>query len=146
TVDHISKKGGDTGRFILGTGSGWFQRDYDEYGYDFGTAGSRLNALASDLDRIIERWGKLNPAPTRKIPVMIGGKGEQKTLRIVARHANIWHSFVTPDEVTHKLGVIERWAETEERDLSGLVVSNELKDRDETVADALYDAGTRLFT
>ncbi|MFZ4449127.1 hypothetical protein, partial [Klebsiella pneumoniae] len=34
----------------------------------------------------------------------------------------------------------------EERDLSGLVVSNELKDRDETVADALYDAGTRLFT
>ncbi|MGL1544377.1 hypothetical protein ACSTIA_23630, partial [Vibrio parahaemolyticus] len=79
-------------------------------------------------DRIVERWGKLNPAPTRKIPVMIGGKGEQKTLRIVARHADIWHSFVTPDEVTHKLGVIERWAETEERDLSGLVVSNELKD------------------
>lgn len=146
TVDHISKKGGDTGRFIFGTGSGWFQRDYDEYGYDFGTAGSRLNALATDLDRIVERWGKLNPAPTRKIPVMIGGKGEQKTLRIVARHADIWHSFVTPDELPHKFGVIERWAETEGRDLSGLVVSNELKDRDETVADALYDAGTRLFT
>nr|WP_154923292.1 LLM class F420-dependent oxidoreductase [Microbacterium testaceum] len=146
TIDHISKKGGDIGRFIFGTGSGWFQRDYDEYGYDFGTAGSRLNALATDLDRVVERWGKLNPAPTRKIPVMIGGKGEQKTLRIVARHADIWHSFVTPDELPHKLGVIENWAGTEGRDLSGLIVSNELKDRDESVADALYDAGTRLFT
>ncbi|KTS87043.1 5,10-methylene tetrahydromethanopterin reductase [Microbacterium testaceum] len=146
TVDHISKKGGDAGRFIFGTGSGWFERDYDEYGYEFGTAGSRLNALATDLDRIVDRWGKLNPAPTRKIPVMIGGKGEQKTLRIVAKHADIWHSFVTPDELPHKLGVIEKWAETEGRDLSGLIVSNELKDRDEEVADSLFDAGTRLFT
>jgi alkanesulfonate monooxygenase SsuD/methylene tetrahydromethanopterin reductase-like flavin-dependent oxidoreductase (luciferase family) len=136
TVDHISKKGGDTGRFIFGTGSGWFQRDYDEYGYEFGTAGSRLNALATDLDRIAARWSKLNPAPTREIPVMIGGKGEQKTLRMVARHADIWHKF----------DVIQKWAESEQRDLSGLVVSNELKDRDEDVADALYVAGTRLFT
>ncbi len=77
---------------------------------------------------------------------MIGGKGEQKTLRIVAKHADIWHSFVTPDELPHKLGVIEKWAETEGRDLSGLIVSNELKDRDEEVADSLFDAGTRLFT
>ncbi len=67
-------------------------------------------------------------------------------MRIVARHADIWHSFVTPDELPHKLGVIEKWAETEGRDLSGLVVSNELKDRDESDADALFGAGTRLFT
>ena len=145
TIDHISAKGG-TGRFIFGTGSGWFERDYDEYGYEFGTAGSRLNALADGLKRIEARWDKLNPAPTRDIPVMIGGSGEQKTLRLVARHADIWHSFVGPDKLPHKLDVIKTWAETEQRDLSTLVLSNELKDRDEAVADALYDAGVRLFT
>ncbi|WP_125132838.1 LLM class F420-dependent oxidoreductase [Microbacterium sp. 10M-3C3] len=141
TIDHISG-----GRFIFGTGSGWFERDYTEYGYEFGTAGSRLNDLADGLDRIVARWGKLNPAPTRHIPVMIGGKGEQKTLRLVARHADIWHSFVTPDELGHKVSVIEKWAETEERDVSGLIVSNELARRDESDADALFDAGVRLFT
>ncbi len=145
TIDQISAKGGE-GRFIFGTGSGWFERDYDEYGYDFGTAGSRLNDLGDGLARVTARWDKLNPAPTRHIPILIGGKGEQKTLRLVARHADIWHSFVSPEEVVHKLGVIERWGETEGRDVSGLVVSNELKDRDAATADALFDAGTRMFT
>lgn len=146
TVDHISKKGGDTGRFIFGTGSGWFERDYVEYGYDFGTVGSRLNDLADALPRIEARWEKLNPAPTRKIPVLIGGKGEQKTLRLVARHADIWHSFVSPEQLPHKIQVLSGWAEKEGRDLSDLVVSNELRNRNVEDADALYDAGVRLFT
>lgn len=146
TIDHISAKGGAEGRFIFGTGSGWFERDYTEYGYEFGTAGSRLNDLAEGLARVEARWAKLNPAPTRRIPVMIGGKGEQKTLRLVARHADIWHSFVTPEELPHKLSVIEDWAQKEQRDTAGLIVSNELADRSEDVADALYAAGTRLFT
>ena len=77
---------------------------------------------------------------------MIGGKGEQKTLRLVARHADIWHSFVRPDELPHKLDVIERWAEREQRDTSNLVISNELHQRGEGLADELYDAGVRLFT
>ncbi|WP_139415487.1 LLM class F420-dependent oxidoreductase [Agromyces laixinhei] len=147
TLDHISAKGG-TGRFIFGTGAGWFERDYDEYGYEFGTRGSRLNALADALPRIEARWAKLNPGPTRRIPVMIGGKGEQKTLRIVARHADIWHSFVAPDELPHKLDVLARWGEKVGRDVSEITVSNELvrhhADLDD--ADALYDAGVRLFT
>jgi probable F420-dependent oxidoreductase len=146
TIDHISEKGTGTGRFIFGTGAGWFDRDYEEYGYEFGTPGSRLNDLAAGLDRIEARWAKLNPAPTRRIPILIGGKGEQKTLRIVAKHADIWHSFVGPDELGHKLDVIAKWGDKDGRDVSRIIVSSELKNRDTDDADALYGAGARLFT
>jgi probable F420-dependent oxidoreductase len=101
TVDHISD-----GRLILGIGSGWFEKDYDEYGYEFGTAGGRLDDLAVALPRIESRLAKLNPAPTRKIPVLIGGGGEKKTLRLVARHADIWHSFGDPETVERKVAIL----------------------------------------
>lgn len=145
TIDHISARDG-TGRFIFGTGSGWFERDYAEYGYEFGTAGTRLDGLAQGLARVTARWERLNPVPTRAIPVLIGGKGEQKTLRLVARHADIWHSFVPAEMLAHKIEVIERWGEREGRDTGRIVVSNELKGRDGADADALFEAGTRLFT
>jgi probable F420-dependent oxidoreductase len=103
TVDHISD-----GRLILGIGSGWYRQDYDEYGYEFGTPGSRLDDLARALPRIEERLARLNPAPTRKIPVLIGGSGERKTLRMVAEHADIWHTFADGDEFAHKSAVLDR--------------------------------------
>src|ERR1700709_218878 len=61
TIDHISG-----GRFIFGTGSGWFERDYDEYGYEFGTVGQRLDAPAENLARIEARWGKMKPPRRRQ--------------------------------------------------------------------------------
>lgn len=148
TLDHISAKGGDRGRFIFGTGSGWFERDYDEYGYEFGTVGSRLDDLGEALPRVKARWAKLNPGPTRDIPIMIGGKGEQKTLRLVAEHADIWHSFVPPADIAHKRDVLARWGEKVGRDVAGITISNELSRGrlDDEHADALYEAGVRLFT
>jgi len=141
TIDHISG-----GRFIFGTGAGWFERDYQEYGYPFGTPGERLNALDASLNRIEARWATLNPPPMRKIPVLIGGGGEKKTLRIVAQHADIWHSFSNPAVLEHKLGVLGDWCEKVGRDLAEIEISTELRGR--TVADAeeLYSLGARLFT
>ncbi|MGA8979841.1 MAG: LLM class F420-dependent oxidoreductase [Pedococcus sp.] len=151
TVDHISD-----GRLILGIGSGWFERDYDEYGYEFGTAGGRLDALARDLPLIRDRWSRLNPAPTRDIPVLIGGGGEKKTLKIVAQHASIWHGFGDPETVAHKHAVLDRWCADLGRDPAEIERSAGVSPKPgrlpEDVADyaagaqALHDVGTRLFT
>jgi probable F420-dependent oxidoreductase len=146
TIDHISAGDTGLGRFIFGTGSGWFERDYDEYGYEFGTAGQRLDALAADLPLIEERWAQLNPAPTRKIPVLIGGGGEKKTLRIVAQHADIWHSFTPAADLPRKLGILAEHGEAVGRDVSEIEISNELRGLDEAGADKLLEAGVTLFT
>jgi len=118
TIDHISG-----GRFILGTGAGWFEPDFAEYGYEFGTPGSRLDRLAEDLPRVRARWARLNPAPLRDIPILIGGGGERKTLRIVAEHADIWHSFARGEELVHKLGVLRDWCAAVGRDPDAIELS-----------------------
>ncbi|MBK9715395.1 MAG: LLM class F420-dependent oxidoreductase [Kouleothrix sp.] len=111
TVDHISG-----GRLIFGIGSGWFERDYDEYGYEFGTAPGRLKELGRNLPVIVERWGKLNPPPTRKIPILIGGGGEKVTLKLTAQYANMWNSFGPPEKWGHKNQVLTDWCNQIGRD------------------------------
>jgi probable F420-dependent oxidoreductase len=111
TIDHISG-----GRFVLGIGSGWFERDYNEYGYEFGTAPGRLKALGQALPIIKERIAKLNPPPLGPLPILIGGGGEKVTLRLVARHAQMWNGFGTPDELAAKNAIIDDWCKVEGTD------------------------------
>lgn len=111
TVDHIS-----SGRLILGIGSGWFEKDYDNYGYEFGTGPSRLQDLRRDLPIIKDRWEKLNPPPTRKIPILIGGGGEKVTLRLTAMHADMWNGFGPVETWQRKNQILTDWCNEVGRD------------------------------
>ena len=128
TVDVISG-----GRFIHGMGAGWFQAEYEGYGYEFPPVGIRLKQLDEGLRVHKLMWseeqatfkGKFykldkawcSPKPVRKPhpPILLGGGGEQVLLRLVARHADIWNNGGTLDEFRHKLDVLRRHCETEKR-------------------------------
>ena len=110
TIDLLSH-----GRFTLGIGSGWFERDYTEYGYDFGTAPSRLQDLERDLPLIADRLGALVPPPAGDVPILIGGSGEKVTLRLVAEYADAWNTFGPPESYAHKNAVLSEWCEKKGR-------------------------------
>lgn len=111
TIDHISG-----GRAVLGIGAGWFQRDYEEYEFPFGTGGGRLRDLEADLYRIRKRLSALNPPPLGDLPLMIGGGGEQVTLRLVAQYADQWNGIAEPEVLAHKNAVLDTWCERLGRD------------------------------
>ncbi|MGH7868474.1 MAG: LLM class flavin-dependent oxidoreductase, partial [Candidatus Dormibacteraceae bacterium] len=101
---------------VLGIGAGWFERDYQEYGYEFGTVASRLRELGEALPRIKSRLGKLKPQPIGPVPILIGGGGEKVTLRLVARYADMWNGFGPPEEFKRKNAILNQWCEKEGRD------------------------------
>ncbi len=142
TTDHVSN-----GRMILGLGSGWFERDYIEYGYEFGTAVGRLKELEANIPIIKNRLSHLSPPPLRQpVPIVIGGGGEKITLRLVAQHATMWNYFGTPDQMKHKISVLDGWCEKVGRDPKEIEKSILLTDPNlASQLDAYLEAGVTHF-
>jgi probable F420-dependent oxidoreductase len=139
TVDHLSG-----GRLILGVGAGWFERDYDEFGYPFGTAIERLRALEAALPRIESRLAKLNPPPVQEpLPILIGGGGEKVTLRIVAEHADLWNGFGPPENYAHKNEVLTAWCERAGRDPAEIERTVLIERGEVNRVDAYLEAGAQ---
>jgi probable F420-dependent oxidoreductase len=137
TVDHISG-----GRLILGIGAGWFQRDYDEYGYEFGDPPKLLRALRRSLPVIERRLENLNPPPLQeRMPILIGGGGERVTLRLTARHADIWNSFGDPETARHKCQVLDDWCAKEGRDPAAIERSIQVSDEQMARLDEYPEVG-----
>ena len=113
TVDRIAG-----GRVVLGIGAGWMRRDYDEYGYEFGTFGSRIAAMGAAIPLIEDRLARLNPPPVRPMPLLVAGVGERRTLRIVAESADGWHAMFPehPEELEPKVAALRRWCDEVGRD------------------------------
>jgi probable F420-dependent oxidoreductase len=113
TVDHVSE-----GRVILGIGAGWARRDYEAYGYEFGTMGSRIAAMGRAIPEIRTRLDRLEPPALRRMPLLIAGTGVRKTLRLVAEHADAWHASFPerPDELEPAVDALRRWCAEVGRD------------------------------
>ena len=128
------------GRHVQGIGAGWFERDYDEYGYEFGTAPERLQALKAALPRIKERLGKLKPADP-DLPILIGGGGEKVTLRLVAQYADMWNTFGPVENFRHKNEVLNDWCAKLGRDPKAVERTVMINDEEIDDFQAYLDAG-----
>lgn len=129
TIDHVSG-----GRLELGLGAGWSQIEFDAYGIPFRPIGDRLDQLEEGIGLIRSLFenettdfrgkhytlteARCEPKPLQKKPrLWIGGSGEKRLLRIVARHADAWNvPFVAPDAFAHKTRVLDEWCAREGRD------------------------------
>jgi len=129
TLDQLSG-----GRAVLGLGAGWHQGEYDAYGIPFPPVGVRMQILDEAvqcvrllLDEEVADFAgthfrlaaaRCEPKPVQeRFPIWIGGGGEQRTLRITARHADGWNvAFVGPDVFRHKNAVLDRHCEAAGRD------------------------------
>jgi len=130
TLDHVSN-----GRAILGIGGAWMEPEHTAHGIEFGTGfGQRLDwldesvgAIRAVLDgkEVTSAPGghyafdhlRHQPAPIQAhLPIMIGGSGEKKTLRTVARYADLWNAMGPLDVMRHKVEVLRRHCEDVGRD------------------------------
>jgi alkanesulfonate monooxygenase SsuD/methylene tetrahydromethanopterin reductase-like flavin-dependent oxidoreductase (luciferase family) len=111
------------GKFILGIGAGWKEDEYASYGYDYPPASTRIAQLDEAVQIIRALWrespatytgshysisqARCEPRPDPAPVLMIGGAGEQRTLRVVARHADWWNAdYYSPAEYGRKLSVL----------------------------------------
>jgi F420-dependent oxidoreductase-like protein len=134
TLDIVS-----SGRAILGIGAAWNEDEHRGYGYEFPPVGERLSRLEEALQichamfreeapkfegRYYRIEGTLNfprPIQPNGPPIMIGGGGEQRTLKLVAQYADMCNIFGDVAMVRHKMDVLERHCETVGRDPSTIV-------------------------
>ncbi len=120
TVDQISG-----GRFTLGLGAGWQENEHTAYGLDFGTVRARLDRLDEACAIVTSmlreprttfdgryyqvRDAPCDPKPAQaRLPLLIGGKGEQRTMRITARYADEWNAWCDIDQFRHRTGVVDQ--------------------------------------
>jgi F420-dependent oxidoreductase-like protein len=129
TVDVLSG-----GRGELGIGAAWYEREHRGLGVPFPPVAERFERLEETLQVCLQMWDQSNdgpfdgkhyqlaetlchPAPISKPPILIGGGGEKKTLRLVAKYADACNLFCTsPEEVAHKLDVLRRHCDEVGRD------------------------------
>jgi probable F420-dependent oxidoreductase len=136
TVDHVSG-----GRLTLGLGAGWFERDYAEYGYEFGTAGDRLRHLERGLERVRARLPRLVPGPVGDLPILVGGGGETVTLRLVATHADAWNGFGPPASWARKNAILDDWCAEVGRDPAEIERTVLIRPEEVDQADDFVEAG-----
>jgi alkanesulfonate monooxygenase SsuD/methylene tetrahydromethanopterin reductase-like flavin-dependent oxidoreductase (luciferase family) len=125
------------GRVILGYGAGWHEEEYVAYGYDYPSPGIRLAMMEEGLEVIRALWTEApanfqgrfyrltdaycEPRPDPLPPIMIGGSGEKRTLRLVARYADWWNATARPlADLEHKLHVLRAHCAAEGRDFDRL--------------------------
>ncbi len=127
------------GRAQLGIGAGWFEQEHDAFGIEFGSFTDRFEKLEEALQIILpmlrderptvagERYAvkeAINqPPPLSRIPVMIGGSGEKKTLRMVAQYADDSNMTAGPEEIPRKLDALAAHCERLGRDRSEITVT-----------------------
>jgi F420-dependent oxidoreductase-like protein len=129
------------GRALCGLGAGWFEREHTLYGWTFPPLRERFARLEDALELLPLMWGPgaprfegrtttvaeatCYPRPLQeRIPILVGGGGERRTLRLVARHADACNLFGDAATVRHKLGVLRAWCETEGRDPAAIAVTH----------------------